>query len=124
MVTEWRFINGVEMGDKTEVEIEVRLSEKLLMEASAKTVQNMIGNCPNPTQVELRKLLAIQGTILNQLGIEMLIKNRDEKRGERKMQLGLKFLTASREALKSAGGLQGFQDSNGESHNSDENDRD
>jgi hypothetical protein len=84
---------------------EIEIKNEDLVKNSVKTIQEMMLNCPNPTQEELRKLLAIQGTILNQIGIEILIENRRENRNGSKMQLGLKFLTASREALKSSANI-------------------
>jgi hypothetical protein len=35
-------------------------------------LQRMLEVCPNPTDVEIRKLLSIQGFLLQQLGIELL----------------------------------------------------
>ncbi len=81
--------------------VEVQKDEQLIRTA-AKTVHNMIAECPNPTQGELRKLLAVQGTILNQIGIEILVQSRGEKRNDKRMNLALRALAASREALARA----------------------
>lgn len=93
------------MGVQEIMEHVVIEKDEQLIRSAVQTVHNMIAECPNPTQAELRKLLAVQGTILNQIGIEILVQNRGEKRNDKRMNLALRALAASREALGRAAGV-------------------
>jgi len=68
-----------------------------LVVKSTFTVHEILSLCPNPSQSELRKILAVQGYMLNQVGLDLL--------GKSKVGLALKALAASREALKSASAI-------------------
>ena len=77
-----------------------------LITDSINTVQDLVARCPNPTQAELRKILAVQGSILNQIGLDLLsLSGKGDKVSVRKMNLALKALAASREALKASAGI-------------------
>ena len=85
---------------KMESKMELKKQDKSMANEAMKTVQDLIQNCPDPTDVEIRKLLVIQGTILQQVGLEMLLQNRGTK-NKKSLDLALRFMAGSREALKS-----------------------
>jgi len=69
---------------------------------SITTTESLLKSCPNPTDAELRKLLAIQGYILQQVGMDLLDEATRAKKGDGKVGLALKAMAASREALKAS----------------------
>lgn len=78
-----------------------------LVADSINTVQDLVARCPNPTQGELRKILAIQGSILNQVGLDLLsLAGKGSKLSTKQLNLALKALAASREALKASAGIR------------------
>jgi hypothetical protein len=68
----------------------------------------LIPQCPNPTQSELRKLLSIQGYLLNTIGLEILQEYHGQKKNSRHISLAVKALAASKEALKAASSIEDF----------------
>lgn len=80
--------------------MEIKKTGNDLSAEAIKTVQDLIQNCPDPEDSEIRKLLVIQGTILQQIGLEMLLQNRGSK-NRKSLDLALRFMAGSREALKS-----------------------
>lgn len=83
-------------------EIVVRQKDEKELVEKISTMQQLVENCPDPTQEELRKLLAIQGTILNQIGIDLLFDAKQLRRPLKQINVALKALAASREALTGA----------------------
>ena len=81
-------------------------SEIRLVQDSISTFERLLKDCPMPTQGELKKLLAIQGTILNQVGLDMLIESKHAKRPEKSLKAALNALQASRNALRDASQIQ------------------
>ncbi len=57
------------------------------------------------TDEQLRLMLAVQGAILNQCGMELLVGVKTCRKPKQAAELALKFLAASRESLKSAAGI-------------------
>ena len=72
---------------------------------SIMTFEQMISACPNPTKSELRKILAVQGYVLNNDGMKMREMAFEGKFSASKMQLAHKLFAASREALKAAAAM-------------------
>jgi len=77
----------------------------ILSTAAVENVKKMLLEVPNPTVEELQKLLAVQGHILNSLGIGLITESKKhwkfaDKRGYVKM--ALECLRESRFALDSA----------------------
>ena len=54
------------------------------------------------TDEQLRLMLAVQGAILNQCGMELLVGVKTCRKPKQAAELALRFLAASRESLKSA----------------------
>jgi hypothetical protein len=81
---------------------------KELITDSIKTVEDLISRCPNPTQLELKKILAIQGSILNQIGLDLIAVSgsANGKISTQKLNLALKALSHSREALKASASIK------------------
>ena len=76
-------------------------------------LKELIEICPVPTNHELKKLLGIQGALLNNAGLDLLQSVRSErmsgaslKKVERAFKMALKALNASREALKASAAIQ------------------
>jgi len=81
-------------------------SDDYLVEESISTFERLVKNCPMPTQGELKKLLAIQGTILNQIGLDLLIEVKVSKKPEKTLKTALMALQASRNALRDASQIE------------------
>ena len=105
---------------KNRAVLDVRDPDAKLISNSISSTEMMMRNCPNPTQAELRKLLAIQGFMLQQVGLDMLSDAGRLKNGDHKVNLALKALAASREALKSAAGIELDSDSDSDSDSGSE----
>ena len=73
---------------------------------SVMTFEQMISACPNPTQSELRKMLAVQGYILNADGLKLREMALEGTVSPKKLNLALQFLRASREAIKAAASIE------------------
>jgi hypothetical protein len=84
---------------------DLTITKEELVRRATSQVQSLIKDVPNPTQAELRKLLAVQGTILNQVGIELLMDARGSRKPGNRVSLALKALSASREALKASANI-------------------
>ncbi len=82
------------------------LDEKQLVKRTVNATNLMVQNCPNPTQAELRKLLAIQGHLLNTIGLDILLEFHGKKKNDIKLNTALKALAVSREALKAAANIE------------------
>ena len=79
--------------------------EIVLSRGAIDQVRQMVVDVPQPTVAELQKLLAIQGSILNSLGIALISKSKKfAKFGDKKafVRLALDCLRESRFALDSA----------------------
>ena len=82
-------------------------SELIVTERAVVNFKKLVENCPQATDAELRKLLSIQGAILNQVGIELLLSSREsERRREKILKLALVALDGSRNALAKAASIQ------------------
>ncbi len=89
-----------------ELEVDERQSDEKLLDNARMTTEMMLKMCPDPTQSELRKLLAIQGHMLNQIGLDMLALSATIRKGDQKMLIALKAIASSRESLKAAAGIE------------------
>ncbi len=98
----------------TELSLDLRSSDEKLVSNAMTSTEMLMQSCPNPTQNELRKLLAIQGYMLQQVGLDLIVEARGVKRGDQKLQLALKALAASREALKMVALVSGLDCGSGE----------
>lgn len=82
------------------------MSDELTLSSTAvKTVKQMLLEVPNPTVEELQKLLAVQGHILNSLGIGLISESKKNFKFRDKreyVKLALECLRESRMALDSA----------------------
>jgi len=79
--------------------------EIIISKTAVEHVKKMVLEVPQPTVSELQKLLAVQGSILNSLGIALISESkRFTKLGEKKayIRLALDCLRESRFALDSA----------------------
>lgn len=85
---------------KEDIETGLEISKRAVV-----NVRKLVANCPQSTDAELRKLLSIQGAILNQVGLELLVAASNSRKKERMMRLGLDALKSSRNALQSAANI-------------------
>lgn len=72
---------------------------------SMKDIQQMLDDVPNPTNVEIRKLLAVQGYILQSLGVQLLQQTQEQKKMRDKrptINLARSCLQDARKALEAA----------------------
>ena len=69
-------------------------------------IARFIANCPEPTNAELRKILAMQATLLTQFGMELILeaKTGSSIRGysSKLIKLGYESFKISQEAMKTA----------------------
>jgi len=84
----------------------VALTEKSTLVESVGLMKSLVEDCANPTQEELRKLLAMQGAFLSQIGISLMEEAVGSKKKFQKINLGLKALAASRAAIDSASRIE------------------
>jgi hypothetical protein len=82
------------------------LVKKECVSTSISLLENLLQNCPDPTQNELRKLLAIQGTVLNNLAIQLLESCAGQKRIDGKIKLAMKAMAGSRASIAAAAGVK------------------
>lgn len=81
-------------------------TENSKMVESVGLMKSLVEDCANPTQDELRKLLAMQGAFLNQIGVSLMEEAVGSKKKFQKISLGLKALAASRAAIDSASRIE------------------
>ena len=99
------------IGVKNSLDLKVNSSpDSEVVSEAVLTFEQMISACPNPTQNELRKMLSVQGYILNNLGLKLMQAAAEGKFSPNKMQIALKALSSSREALKAAGAIKDFSE--------------
>ena len=84
----------------------VSLTVNSKMVESVGLMKSLVDDCANPTQEELRKLLAMQGAFLNQIGVSLMEEAVNSKKKFQKISLGLKALAASRAAIDSASRIE------------------
>jgi len=75
----------------------------VITEDALEGVQSLLVDCPQSTDADLRKLLSIQGAVLNEIGLS-LVMAATERRAKKTQVLKLAFaaLSASRQALVEA----------------------
>lgn len=83
--------------------------EIILSRQALTQVQRMVLDVPQPTVAELQKLLAIQGSILNSLGIALVAEsNKFQRLPDKKgfIRLAIECLRESRYSLESAAKIE------------------
>ena len=78
--------------------------DRLVLKAHEEFLE-IIASVPAPTQEEIKKLLAIQGFVLNQFGMNLLVNNKLKH-----STIAIKALTAARTALSEAARIEQYEE--------------
>ena len=68
-------------------------------------LQDLVKDCPMVTQAEIRKLLSIQGFVLNTIGFEILGSVSNPKTQTKLLRIGFEAIAGSRSALSLAASI-------------------